>query len=172
MAQQQLDSRAVWQFALGSFFGWLIAIIVISFQGFFLFEELGLGGFSTLWIPFVVVVPFLIAWGYGVLSHKFYFYELTDDGFRKESGIIWKTYTTIPYDRIQNVDINRGVIARILGLSDLKIQTAGSSGASYGAWGMVGTGAEGSVPGLAKEVAEQLRDDLIRRAKTARTQGL
>ncbi len=159
-------------FAIGSFFGWAIAIIFLAFQGFLVFQEFGWDGLSLLWIPFVLVVPFLIAWAYGVLSYKFYFYELTDDGFRKESGIIWKKYTTIPYDRIQNVDINRGVIARILGLSDLNIQTAGASGGSYGAWGMVAVGAEGSVPGLAKETAEQLRDELIRKAKSARTPGI
>src|SRR3989344_2664891 len=173
MAQQKLDGKAVWMFAVSSFFGWLFALVFIGLQGFFVFEEMGLGGFGFgAWLAIIIIVPFFVAWIYGTLSHRLYFYELTDDGFKKESGIIWKRYTTIPYDRVQNVDIHRGVVARILGLSDLQIQTAGSSGVSYGWWGMASAGAEGRVPGLAKETAEQLRDELIRRAKTARTPGI
>jgi hypothetical protein len=60
----------------------------------------------------------------------------------------------------------------MLGLSDLQIQTAGMS-AIVSSRGMAsGIGAEGSLPALSKEVAEALRDELIKRASTKRTQGL
>ncbi|OGG49201.1 hypothetical protein A3C18_02155 [Candidatus Kaiserbacteria bacterium RIFCSPHIGHO2_02_FULL_54_11b] len=171
--KQQLDPKAVWMFAISSFFTWLFVILILGVQGAFIFEEIGLLqlGFA-FWAPIILIVPFVVAWAYGVLSYKFYFYELTDDGFRKESGIIWKRYTTIPYERIQNVDIHRGIIARILGLSDLQVQTAGSSAMYNGSWGMSGAGAEGRLPGLSRETAEKLRDELVRRSKTARTSGL
>ncbi len=94
--------------------------------------------------------------------------ELIDTGFRKESGVISKRYVTIPYDRIQNVNIDRGIMARILGLSDLSIETAGFSAIQM----RRGYSAEGRLPGLSTEVAEQLRDELVKRAHQSKNQGL
>ena len=88
--------------------------------------------------------------------------------------MIWKKYVTIPYERIQNVDIHRGLIARLLGLSDLNIQTAGASTMVYRGRGGGGFGAEGRLPGISCEIAEQLRDELVKRSRQFRTinQGL
>ena len=43
-----------------------------------------------------------------------------------EKGVIYKVYTNIPYERIQNIDIYRGIIARLCGFSAVSVQTAGS----------------------------------------------
>src|SRR3989338_1088040 len=115
---------------------------------------------KSIWLFFfqgLRAVLFLLVFAYiwAKLSYQNYKYELTDNGFKKELGVIRKKYVTIPYDRIQNVDIDRGIIARILGLSDIKIQTAGMSGMM---------GAEGRLPGLSVQDAEIVRDDLIKRA--------
>lgn len=118
----------------------------------------------------MVVITIIVSFFWAHLSYRFYRYELTENGFKKESGVIWKKYVTIPYDRIQNVDIHRGVIARILGLSDLQVQTAGFS-AHPSRFGSYGMGAEGRLPGLSKNVAEQLRDELVKRART-KNQGI
>lgn len=101
-------------------------------------------------------------------AYKFYKYELREDGFRKEHGVIWKKYVHIPYERIQNVDIYRGILARLLGLSDLQIQTAGMSSVT----GSYGAGSEGRLLGVTKEEAERLRDELIRRARGSKNQGV
>ena len=128
----------------GAFLGLAIAALLVSLLFFFLF---------------------LYIWAR--LAYRFYKYELREEGFRKEHGVIYKRYVTIPYDRIQNVDILRGIWARILGLSDLQIQTAGISGV-----GPYGAATEGRLPGLSFEEAERLRDELIRRAKNSKGQGL
>lgn len=161
---QQLDPKAVWIFFIGYVMSWFF--LFIFFMGplllilVFALEDLGI----LKWL--LVAAPALIvfSWVWANLTHRFYRYELRDDGFRKEFGIIWKQYTTVPYDRIQNVDIYRGVFDRIWGLSTLNIQTAGGTRIS----------AEGVLPGLSHEVAEQLRDELISRARQPRTtnQGL
>jgi uncharacterized protein len=170
---QQLDPKSVWLFFIGSVLRWSIFVIVFgAIMWIDLYKGVPSFGF-TAWI-WVTILPLLIFfWIWAKLTYHFYRYELREDGFRKEFGIIWKKYVTIPYDRIQNVDIYRGVIARILGLSDLNIQTAGASAqvSRYGAWGL---GAEGRLPGLSREVAEQLRDELVKRARQSRTtnQGL
>lgn len=114
----------------------------------------------------VTILGVIAAYIWAKWEYRFYRYELREDGFRKEHGVIAKKYVTIPYERIQNVDIYRRLIERILGVSTLKIQTAGGSS--------LGIGAEGSLPGLSHQVAEQLRDELVKRSheKKARNDGM
>lgn len=165
---QKLDPKAVWLFFLGSIasFVFSLAIFMIFIINFIIFVaqifEINLL-LGLAFAPIFIVIKYLWA----RLTYDNYKYELRDDGFRKEHGVIWKKYVTIPYERIQNVDIYRGPIARILGLSDLNIQTAGMSGTV----GSYGGGAEGRLPGITPQVAEQLRDQLIARAR-GKNQGL
>ncbi len=174
---QRLDSKSVWLFFISSVLRWSFFIVIFGGYGLFFFlsgMSEGAPSFRFLKWLWVIVPAFLIFfWVLAKLKYHFYRYELREDGFRKEFGIIWKKYVTIPYDRIQNVDIYRGVMARILGLSDLNVQTAGASAqvSRYRAWGV---GAEGRLPGLSREVAEQLRDELVKRSRQSRTtnQGL
>jgi membrane protein YdbS with pleckstrin-like domain len=102
------------------------------------------------------------------MSYNRWFYDFSDEQLRLERGIIWKKYSNIPYERIQNVDITRGVIARICGFSTVMIQTAGfsySPNKSYMA--------EGYIPGVAKEEAEQIREFVIKKvSKKGKNQGL
>lgn len=123
------------------------------------------------WLWLIIPASLILSFVWAKLSYNFYRYELTEAGFRKELGVIYKKYVTIPYDRIQNVDIYRGLLARILGLSDLNIQTAGAS-AIVGRYGSASIGSEGRLPGLSREIAEKLRDELIQRARYSKSQGI
>jgi uncharacterized protein len=168
-----LDPNAVWGGFLKSVLGILVIVPGLVFVLIIpLVADLQLSSeFNPFYVIFLVVMvifllivfSFLQAW----LTYKFYLYELREDGFRKENGIIWKRYVTIPYERIQNVDIYRGVIDRLLGLSVLHIQTAGGT-----VRGGSGTSPEGQLPGLSVKVAEQVRDELVRRAKHSNSGGL
>jgi len=162
---KQLDPKAVWLFFLSPEFVLrsLIPILILGILGSAFWGDIWL----WIFIPSFLVLSFVWA----KLTYHFYRYELLDTEFRKESGVIYKKYVTVPYDRIQNVDINRGILARILGLSDLHIQTAGAS-ATVSRYGVMGGGAEGRLPGVSREVAEQLRDELMRRARQSKSQGL
>ncbi len=171
---KQLHPRAVWLFFISLLLRWFFVFLLL---GIWLIgalpefnEDAWIMGYlgSFLIIEFILIV-LLYVWA--KLSYRFYRYELTENGFRKELGVITKKYVTIPYDRIQNVDIYRGILARMLGLSDLNIQTAGAS-AQVSRYGMFGASAEGRLPAISFEEAEQLRDELIRRAKQTKNQGL
>lgn len=174
---KQLDPKAVWFFFFKYCAGIFFMMIVFSIPFVILstvvsseltntsaavFPLIFLGGWWSLFLGFLVLG---YIWSY--YSYKFYKYEVREDGFRKEHGVIWKKYVTIPYERIQNVDIYRGLLARILGLSDLNIQTAGMS-TTVGSYGGV---SEGRLPGLNPKVAEELRDELIKKAR-GKNQGL
>lgn len=161
--QQHLDPKAVWLF----FSRWISVFLIIAIWIGFSFVTAPSDTMSgALGIGLVILIGVLVlAFIWAKLTYHFYRFELTEEGFRKELGVITKKYVTIPYDRIQNVDIHRGILNRILGLSDLNIQTAGSAGTK-------GTGVEGRLPGLSCEDAEQLRDKLIHQARQTRNQGL
>ena len=82
------------------------------------------------------------------MAYKRWFYEFTKEGLKLERGIIWKRYSNIPYERIQNVDVHRGIIARTFGFSSVIIHTAGYSGQAV---------AEGNIPAVSVQEAEKLR---------------
>jgi len=163
----QLHPGAKWQFRIGGYllFGflgiflgiWIIAPII----GFFLI----LAGSSSIfpvallsilgYILFVIIVSEI----YAQMSYTRWFYEFTDEGLRLERGIIWKRYSNVPYERIQNVDVHRGIIARMLGFSSVMIQTAGFSGPA---------GAEGNIPAVEMKYAEEIRNFVMRKITSRR----
>lgn len=175
---KKLDSKFVWLLFISGVINWLF---ISLFLGFYLGSYLkDLWQIDIFWAIFwgvaiILVIGNIFSYIWSKLTYYFYRYEISENGFKKESGVIYKKYVTIPYDRIQNVDINRGILARILGLSDLNIQTAGNS-AFYGSnvYSFIGIGAEGRLPGLSKDDAESIRDILIKKARESRinNQGL
>ncbi len=168
---QKLDPKVVWIFFF-QFFG--MGLIVFIFAGIYIGGSLakiaGIGGFWG-WLLFVFILYIVFCYIWAKLTYRFWGYQLTEDAVKIEKGVIWKKYISIPYERIQNIDIYRGILARILGLSDLQIQTAGLSAVNYGRRGIGGAGAEGRLPGLDKTKADELREEFVKRAKGAK-QGL
>ena len=122
--------------------------------------------YSLVLLPFIVVYP--MHWYISLiiyiiasiatmvvlskLTYKYYKYSLRKNGFYKEYGIISRNYITIPYDKIQNIDVHQNLFERMLGLYHFKIRTAGNSGISE---------AEGYLPGLDKETSDLLVDELL-----------
>jgi membrane protein YdbS with pleckstrin-like domain len=82
-------------------------------------------------------------------------YQLRDDDLLFRRGLLFQRFVSVPYGRMQLVDINRGPLARAVGLSELKFVTAAA------ATGVV-------IPGLPEAVAEELRDRLVALAETRR----
>jgi membrane protein YdbS with pleckstrin-like domain len=83
-------------------------------------------------------------------------YLLREDDLLFRRGIMWQRFVAVPYGRMQLVDINRGPIARALGLSELKFVTAAAA-------------AGVTIPGLPEVEAEELRDSLVALAESRRT---
>jgi membrane protein YdbS with pleckstrin-like domain len=82
-------------------------------------------------------------------------YQLRDDDLLFRRGIMWQRFVAVPYGRMQLIDINRGPIARALGLSELKFVTAAAA-------------AGVTLPGLRAEDADELRDRLVALAESRR----
>ncbi|MDQ1553216.1 MAG: uncharacterized protein QOK46_294 [Microbacteriaceae bacterium] len=82
-------------------------------------------------------------------------YQLREDDLLFKRGIMWQRFVAVPYGRMQLVDINRGPIARALGLSELKFVTAAAA-------------AGVTLPGLPEADADALRDELVALAESRR----
>jgi putative membrane protein len=63
--------------------------------------------------------------GYGWVSWLFTRYVIDGTELRITSGVVTKSSRRIPYERIQSVDIAEPLVARLLGLAELRIEMAG-----------------------------------------------
>jgi uncharacterized protein len=83
-------------------------------------------------------------------------YRLRRDDLVFRRGILWQRLVAVPYGRMQLVDITHGPLDRGFGIAQLKFVTAAAA-----------TGV--TIPGLAQETAEHLRDLLVEVAESRRT---
>jgi membrane protein YdbS with pleckstrin-like domain len=82
-------------------------------------------------------------------------YTMRADDLLFRRGIMFQRFVSVPYGRMQLIDINRGPVGRALGLADLKFVTAAAS------TGVV-------IPGLPEADAAELRDRLVELAESRR----
>jgi len=103
-----------------------------------------------------VALFLLLALGLVLYWRKFE-YRVGESEIRIDSGIFSRTHRSIPFDRVQDVDISQGPVARLLGLAKVKFETGGSGGSD-----------EGVLQAITLERAQQLRELVrSRRSKTA-----
>lgn len=160
---KQLEPNAFWMFFLSNIISTFFSLsAIVIFVLISLIDE-GVDfevGFTFIPIfIFLLLVPISFIWA--KLSYSAFKYEITEDAVRIERGVISKKYVSIPYERIQNVDILRGPLVRLLKLSDLQIQTAGASYSPINKKFV----SEGRLPGLSVSDAEEMRNTLIQRTK-------
>lgn len=63
-----------------------------------------------------------------LLQYWRFSYRITPKQIVVQSGVLTRKNRSIPTERIQNIQIERSLVARVLGLAKVKIETAGSSG--------------------------------------------
>lgn len=76
-------------------------------------------------------------------SRKGYLVREQDISFQR--GLITYKLTTVPFNRIQHVEVNQGILAKIFKLSSVKLYTAG------------GNASDLSIPGLPVSDAQKLK---------------
>ena len=91
-----------------------------------------------------------------VLYWRRFEYRVGENEIRIDSGILSRTHRSIPFDRIHDVEISQGPLARLLGLAKVKFETGGSAG---------GNEEEGSLQAIALQRAQEIRT-LIRARRT------
>lgn len=81
---------------------------------------------AAIAIPTLALIIFTAAWI--PLYYETVVYHVTDSEISWKRGIWFRQTGIVPYTRITNIDIIQGPIMRALGISTLRIQTAGYSG--------------------------------------------
>ena len=79
-------------------------------------------------IPFTIIMLIQI-WYYTAYVNKF-FYKIFEDNIVINHGVFTQVRATIPYSRIQNINIANGVFDRMFKTFTVKIETAGSTAAA------------------------------------------
>lgn len=121
-------------------------LFIIVFTGSFPVQNLGIRSIVaiTMFVGFLLTLSFV--WSF--LVWRNYSYWLDKDTLRIKQGVIRKKNRRIPKKRVQNVDVTRNIIQRVLGISQVKLETAG------------GGKTEAALSYLEFDKAKELREDL------------
>jgi cytochrome P450/uncharacterized membrane protein YdbT with pleckstrin-like domain len=127
--------------------GWkfFAAAVAIAVQQSF--GELGVG---YVLLGILASIPLGIAYGY--VSWRATHYRVGPEDLRLETGVLFRRSRRVRLDRLQAVDVVRPLVARVLGLAELRLEVAG------------GSSAEAPLAYLSESAAHELRAELLARA--------
>ncbi len=133
----------IWAFLFGPIL--VIYLLILIFAGKFTILVIILI-LTTVIIPYLMIV--ISANSYLKAYIRNFYYTFSKENIVINHGVFTKTRATIPYSRIQNINIVNGVFDRMYDLFTVKIETAGSSAAAQSAQGGGVVKPEGFIPGL------------------------
>lgn len=131
------------------------AIVLVVWAGLFLTRTVDWWIHLVAW-PLIAI--FIVNAVFAFRRVRALGYVLREDDLVFRRGLVFQRVVSVPYGRLQLVDIHRGPLLRAFGLSTLKFVTAAAS-------------TDVRLPGLPEAEAEAVRDELIRLAE-ARRSGL
>ena len=126
----------------------LVGLIIGSVLGVLTQATLQIAPLTAL----IVFIPPALSVLYSVKRYRNWFFAVHDDHLEINHGVVRKVSMIVPYVRVQHIDTNRGPLERFLGLASLRVYTAGSQGADM------------RIPGLSRERAEEMQEDLKKKA--------
>ena len=105
--------------------GLLFLAVVVGAPAFGMVADM-VGSTLTAALGLLAVVGVV---GYAVAYYRRFEYELTPDTFDIRYGVLARRDREIPLHRIQNVDLSQNLLQRTLSLTEVRLETAGASGA-------------------------------------------
>lgn len=109
------------------------------------------------WIAPAILVFILLSLSASLISWLRFSWRVDEDDIAITSGVFSRNHRTIPFDRIQDVNIEQGLFARLLGLAKVTLETGGGD-----------KGDEGALDAIAVEEARALRDHIRAHRSMAR----
>lgn len=105
-------------------------------------------------VPSIIVVLFIWRSVLVILGFPKKGYLLREQDVSYRSGLLFYKLTSIPFNRIQHVEVSQNMIEKGIGLSRVKIFTAGGSVSDL------------SIPGLSPDIAHQIESFLLSKVST------
>ena len=130
----------------------LTLIIGLTKYGRALVPALALVLFGNRWAGFPVLVVALMGLGTTLAKYFSFRYRIEGNELITQGGLFEKRQRNIPLERIQEISIEQGVLHRLLGVVDAKIETGS------------GHGAEARLSVITRTEAERLRQAVFARA--------
>lgn len=120
--------------------------------------EHGVGTYilEHMWWTLIAVAVLVIITVGSWWSWRVRAYAIDHDAVYSRWGILNKQLRKARLDRVQSIDINQKLSARLFGMAELKFDVAG------------GAGSEVVIKYLTKKQAEELREDMLQRVRTAK----
>ena len=147
--QTSLDPVITFAWRIGRLFVFLI--LPLSVIAFTFIVQIWNFKSAVVLVSAYLLYQFLFALIWPSFEYRYFRYDVREHDLLVQQGVLFRRLSSIPHHRIQHVDTQQGPVDRLLGLSSLQLYTAS------------GVSADGSIPGLAEEEAERLRDELSRR---------
>jgi membrane protein YdbS with pleckstrin-like domain len=115
---------------------------------------------GPVWAAFAAVPLAALLGGRRMLGRNWrsWKYAERSDDLLISRGVLWREETSVPYGRMQLVEVTSGPVERHFGLASLQLHTAAAA-------------TDARIPGLLPEEAERLRDRLTELGE-ARSAGL
>ncbi len=127
--------------------GWQIVAVVLVIVG----QEVAVGVRAReVW--FLLAAAVLVGLVYGFVSWWFTTYRVEGGDLYVETGVLFRRSRRVHLARLQAVDVVRPLVARLLGLAELRLEVAG------------GDKTEAPLAYLSEPAAERLRAELLARA--------
>ena len=102
-----------------------------------------------VWLPLVVVLLALLAWGWLVIGRnaRWWAYAERDEDLSVKHGVLFRALVVVPYGRMQYVDVQAGPLEQLFKIASVHLHTASP-------------GTSARIPGLPADEAARLRDRL------------
>jgi membrane protein YdbS with pleckstrin-like domain len=120
-------------------------ILFGGFISFLLFSDEIITGLIMTAIFSGMAVVILFSFIISTLGFPKKGYLLRERDISYKTGLIYYKQISVPFNRVQHVEVSQGILAKIFGLSSVKIYTAGGSASDF------------SIPGLAVCDAQKLK---------------
>ncbi|MGZ4589223.1 MAG: PH domain-containing protein [Actinomycetes bacterium] len=127
--------------------GWKVFAAAVAIATQQIYGELSLG---YLLLGILASIPLGVL--YGVVSWRTTRFRIDSEDLSLETGVLFRRSRRVRLDRLQAVDVVRPLVARALGLAELRLEVAG------------GSSSEAPLAYLGEGAAQQLRAELLARA--------
>lgn len=118
----------------------LAAVFFLEYKNILGLEEV------TFWLFLLITILFIYTIFIKIIGFKRRKFLVREKDISYKKGVFYKKITTVPFNRIQHVEIDQGPISRFFNLASLSVFTAGDSSDDL------------KVNGLLKDEAQQIKE--------------
>jgi uncharacterized membrane protein YdbT with pleckstrin-like domain len=167
---QNLGPKTFWFFVSertkASMIFFVIALIlaVVRVQNFVPPEMTGLLRAVSWGVFIIAIIAFLVAFISAKLAHKSFGFLLSEDALKIRRGVMLQEEKAIPYRQIQNIEIERTLSQRMIGLSRVVISTASHDDPNT----KHENESHNVLPAMDADIAVKFQTELLRRANIQR----